>query len=106
MRILTTFLAVLLLDRDLFLRTLRPLLDQLLAVFLPQRDPSLVAQILVHEIVGFVVVVRRARRLYILHRWRRSVFVRGRAHHQHQYRAADGSEITIDAPCAVSRGTV
>lgn len=91
----TTFAVIFSLNRVLFLRMLRPLFDQLLTVLLSHRDSAVLIQILIHEIIGLVVVIRHARGLDVPHRRKRSVFIHGRADHQHQYRAADGSKVTV-----------
>jgi len=88
-----TILTVVLLRTLFLLLPLCALLDQLLAVLQPYRDPAILIQILVHEIVGSVVVIRHTRGLdFSPHGGERSVFVHGRADHQHQYRATDAPE--------------
>lgn len=91
----TTFAVIFPLNRIFLLRMFHSLFDQLLTVFLSYRDPTVLIQILIHEIIGLVVVIRHARGLDISHRRKWSVFIHGRTDHQDQYRAANGSKVTV-----------
>lgn len=91
----TTFAIIFLLNRIFFLQMFCSLFDQLLTVFLSHRDPAILIQILIYEIIGLVVVIRHGRGLDVSHRGKWFVFIHGRTDHQDQYRAANGSKVTV-----------
>lgn len=91
----TTFAIIFPLNRVFLLRMFCSFFDQLLTVFLSHRDPAILIHILIHEIIGLVVVIRHVRGLDVSHRGKWFVFIHGRTDHQDQYRAANGSKVTV-----------